>query len=55
MNNVMKDIFLKFMFNILKNHINFTMIYHFYQKDWKLKKTKSFLLIYMIKLNKSFI
>ena len=27
---VMKDILLKLMFNILKNCITFTMIYHFY-------------------------
>ena len=27
---VMEDIFLKLMFNILKNYMNFTMIYHFY-------------------------
>ena len=26
----MKDIFLKFMFNILKSYIKFIMIYHFY-------------------------
>ena len=30
---VMKDIFLKLMFNILKNYMNFIMIYHFYQKE----------------------
>ena len=28
-NEVMKDIFLKLMFNILKNYMNFIMIYHF--------------------------
>ena len=27
---VMKDIFLKLVFNILKNGMNFIMIYHFY-------------------------
>ena len=32
-NEVMKDIFSKLMFNILKNYINFIMIYHFYQKE----------------------
>ena len=30
---VMKDIFLKLMFNILKNYVNLIMIYHFYQKE----------------------
>ena len=33
MKKVMKDIFLKFMFNILKNYMNFITIYHFYQKE----------------------
>ena len=33
----MKDISSKFMFNILKNYINFLIIYHFYQKE-KVKK-----------------
>ena len=27
---LMKDIFSKFMFNILKNSMSFTMVYHFY-------------------------
>ena len=35
---VVKDIFLKLMFNILKSYMNFIMIYHLYQKEWKLKK-----------------
>ena len=26
-------IFLKFMFNILKNYMTFTMVYHFYLKE----------------------
>ena len=30
--------FLKLMFNILKTYMNFIMIYHFYLKEWKLKK-----------------
>ena len=51
MKKVMKDIFLKLMFNILKSYIIFLMIYHFYQKEWKLKKSKSLKLIYMIKLS----
>ena len=54
MKKVMKDIFSKLMFNILKNCMNFIMIYHIYQKVLKLKKLKSLLLIYMIKLNMSF-
>ena len=29
----MKNTFLKFMYNILKNYMNFILIYHFYQKD----------------------
>ena len=28
-----KGYFLKSMFNILKNHMNFMMVYHFYQKE----------------------
>ena len=54
MKKVMKDIFSKLMFNILKNCMNLIMIYHIYQKVLKLKKSKSLLLIYMIKLNMSF-
>ena len=45
---VLQDIFSKLMFNILK------MIYHFYHKELKLKKSKSLLLIHMIKLNMLF-
>ena len=37
--------FLKLMFNTQKNYINFIMTYHFYQKERKFKKQKSFLLI----------
>ena len=33
MKKVIMDIFLKVMFNILKNYRNFLMIYHFYQKE----------------------
>ena len=33
MKKMMKDIFLKFMFNILKNYMNFIMIYYFYLKE----------------------
>ena len=32
MQKMMKNIFLKLMFNILKNYMNFIMIYYFYQK-----------------------
>ena len=45
----------KIMFNILKNGMTFTMIYHSYQKKWKLKKSKNLLLIYMIKLSMLYI
>ena len=38
MKKVMKDVFLNLMFDILKNYVNFIMIYHFYQKKLKLKK-----------------
>ena len=40
MKKVMNDIFMKLMFNILKNYMNFKMIYHFYQKQCKFKKLK---------------
>ena len=36
----MKDVFSKLIFNILKNYMNVIMIYHFYQKEWKLKKVE---------------
>ena len=32
MKKVLKDIFLKLIFDILKNYMNFIMIYHCYQK-----------------------
>ena len=41
MKKVKKDIFLKLMFNILKNCMTFIMIYHFYLKKWKFKKSES--------------
>ena len=41
MKKVMKGIFLKFGFIILKHYMNFIMIYHLYQKKWKLKISKS--------------
>ena len=40
---VMKNIFSKLMLNILKNYINFIMIYYFYQIERKLKKSKAYL------------
>ena len=49
-----EDIFLKLMFNILKIYIIFAMIHNFYLKEWRLKKSKSLELIYMIKLNIEF-
>ena len=33
MKKVMKDIFLKLMFNILKNYLNFVVIYYCYLKE----------------------
>ena len=33
----MKGILLRFLFNIPKNYMTFTMIYHFYLKEQKLK------------------
>ena len=33
MKKVMKDIFSKKMFNMLKNYMKFIMVYHFYQKE----------------------
>ena len=32
MKKFMKDIFLNFMFNTLRNYMAFTMVYHFYLK-----------------------
>ena len=37
----MKDIFLNLMFNTLKIYTTFTMIYHVYQKEWKLKQLEN--------------
>ena len=36
----MKVIFTKLILIILKNYMNFIMIYHFYQKEWKPKNSK---------------
>ena len=38
MKKVMKDIFLKLMFNTQKNYMNFIMIYHFYLEERNFKK-----------------
>ena len=38
MKEVINDSFIKLMFNILKKHMTFTMIYYFYSKERKLKK-----------------
>ena len=35
MKKMMKDIFLKYMFNTQKNYVKFIMTYHFYQKERK--------------------
>ena len=40
MKKKMKGIFLKLMFNILKNYITFTMFYHFYQFLIKIEKVE---------------
>ena len=45
------DISLKLIYNSQKNYVAVTMISHFCLKKLKLKKSKRFLLIYMIKLN----
>ena len=41
MERVIKDIFLKLMLNILKNYINFVMIYHFLPERMKIEKVKN--------------
>ena len=38
---VIQDISLKQTLNIQKNYILYTVIYHFYQKEWKLINVKS--------------
>ena len=51
MKKVKKYIFLKLMFNMQKNYMNFMVTYHFYVKERNLKSSKSLLLIYTIKMN----
>ena len=53
-NEESKDVFSKLIFNILEHCLKFIMIYHFYQKECKLKLLKSMFLIRMIKLNMLF-
>ena len=53
-NEESKDVFSKLIFNILEHCLKFIMIYHFYQKECKLKISKSMFLIRMIKLNMLF-
>ena len=45
MKKVMKDIFLKLMFNTLKNYTNFIVTYHFYMKEKKNKKVEKLVTI----------
>ena len=47
---MIKDIFLKYMLNILKDFIILRFIYYFYQKERKLKNTTSLFVICMTKL-----
>ena len=46
------DIFLNLILSTYKNYKNFKWTYHFYLKERYLKKSKSLLLIYMIKMNR---
>ena len=50
-----EEYFLEFDVHYSKNHMKLILIYHLYQKELKLKKLKSLLLIYMIKVNMLFI
>ena len=49
MNKVIKDTFFKQILNILKIYMIFIVIYHFYQKERKLKNAIKSYAIYMIK------
>ena len=40
MKKLMDDIFSKLMFNILKDYMNFILLYHFYQKKMKIEKVE---------------
>ena len=46
---VIKDIFLKQMLNIQENDTIYVVIYHSYQKEWKLINVKNSCVIYLIK------
>ena len=54
MEKTMKNIFLNLVFSIRKIYTIFTINYHFYQKEWNLKKSKPLYLLYMIKMNRLF-
>ena len=54
MKKVMKNIFLKLMFNAQKKYKNLAVTYLFYLKERNFKKSKGLLLIYTIKTNVSF-
>ena len=51
MKKVMRDIFLKLMFNTQKRYLNFIITYHFYQKEKNSRKSERLLSIYMIRTN----
>ena len=51
MKKLMKNIFLKLMFITQKKYMNFIITYLFCRKERNLKKSKSFSLVYMIKMN----
>ena len=52
MKNMMKDVFLKLMFNTQKNYMSLIITYHFYQKKRKLKKIEKLVTnIYDKKMN----
>ena len=46
---VIQDMFLKLMLNNLNSYTNYTMVYHFYQKEQKLKSEKNLCAPCMIK------
>ena len=49
MKKVMRNIFLKLIFNTQEKYVNFIVTYHFYPKKRNLEKLKSVLQIYVIK------
>ena len=54
MKKVTKHIFLKFMLNILKNYITFTIIYHFYLQELNLKNVERLVANLYVKKHMSF-